>query len=104
MDSLVKGIIRRNEILTLLSTLQAAGLDLGQLLRYMAPIVYEIFDEKAKGDLEAEREMVLSMLMKMTSNGDCIKLLDYCLCFYKSADQVAWRAASARICRALLLG
>ena len=59
MDSLVKGIIRRNEILTLLSTLQAAGLDLGQLLRYMAPIVYEILDEKAKGDLEAEREMVL---------------------------------------------
>ena len=47
--------------------------------------------------------MVLSMLMKMTSNGDCIKLLDYCLCFYKSADHVAWRATSARICRALLL-
>ena len=48
MDSLIKGIIRRNEILTLLSTLQAAGLNLTQLLRYMAPIVYDIFDEKAK--------------------------------------------------------
>ena len=97
--------VRRNEIITWLSTLQAAGLELDQLLKYMAPIVYDVFDERAKGELDAEREMLLSMLMKMSSNGACLNLLNHCIQFYaQSADQVAWRASSARICRHILLG
>ena len=98
-----KGIVRRNEIITWLSTLQAAGLELNQLLRYMAPIVYDVFDERSKGDLDAEREMLLSMLMKMSSNGNCLHLLNHCINFYKQSDQVQWRATSARICRLILL-
>ena len=67
-------------------------------------------DEEADGpcnpdkiDLDAEREMVLSMLLKMISNPNVLLLLTHVILFYKKNDQVNWRSASARISRALLL-
>ena len=56
-----------------------------------------------KIDLDAEREMVLSMLLKMISNPNVLLLLTHVILFYKKNDQVNWRSASARISRALLL-
>ena len=83
----------------------AAGISEDGLIDSISHLIKSIFNIENRGEhilLEAEREMLLSMLLKMIKNSKIFPLLNQILLFYKSCDQVGWRSISARMSRSIL--
>ena len=104
-DSKSNAVIKRNEVITLLSQLMAAGVVQDGIINSIYHLVKHIFNVQNRGEhilLEAEREMLFSIILKMIENAKVFPLLNHILVFYKSCDQVGWRSTSARVTRAVL--
>lgn len=94
----------RTEIINLCSTLSASGLDWrSHAIPALNPIVVDAFCLSiTSSEMNASREMLLSMLLGMVSCCSSFRLLVHILKFYRVSDTATWRAASSRVCEAIL--
>ena len=86
------------------STLSASGLDWrSHAIPALRPIVMDTFClSNNDPEIAASREMLLAMILSMVSSCHSFPLLVHILKFYRISDPATWRAASSRVCEAIL--